>query len=287
MISKIIKSAVQRIARVFTDTYIVNISEIPESEMLKDKIILLTGSTGGLGKAFSKAFLKSGAFVILCGRNTEKLQSLEKELLEINSCYSNRISLLKFDQKNFSEYQTQFSEAVRVFGRIDCLVNNAGIMGATIPNAEIKTYDSVLDTNLKSVFFLSQIAIQYFRDNKIEGNILNIASSSSLRPAYSAYAVSKWGLKGLTLGLAKLGCKYGITVNGIAPGPTATPMLGKKEGDQLSRPQSPIKRFIHPLEIASMAVFLLSNNGRSIVGDIVYMTGGAGILTLDDDEVIF
>lgn len=153
MISRAIKNTLRRIARLFTDTYIVNVSDVQESDVLKEKIILLTGSTGGLGKEFSKAFLKSGAYVILCARNTEKLQSLKKELLEINSNYSKRISLFELDQNNFSEYQTKFLEAVRIFGRIDCLVNNAGIMGATIPNAEIKAYDSVLDTNLKSVFF--------------------------------------------------------------------------------------------------------------------------------------
>ena len=84
-----------------------------------------------------------------------------------------------------------------------------------------------------------------------------------------------------------MGCKYGITVNAIAPGPTATPMLGKNNTEELTLPQSPIGRYIHPCEIASMAVFLLSANGRSIVGDTIYMTGGAGILTFDDDEIPF
>lgn len=287
MIRNIVKKIVRKIARLFTDSYVVNISDVPVSNVLKEKVILLTGSTGGLGTEFAKAFLKSGARVILCGRNLQKLANLQKELIKINPFYSDNIRLLEMDQKKYSDYDIKFNKAIMLFGRIDVLVNNAGIMGGTIPYADFETYDSVFDTNLKSVFFLSQIAIKYYKENQIKGNILNIASSSSLRPAYSAYAVSKWGLKGLTLGLAKLGVKYGITVNGIAPGPTATPMLGKNENDDLSKPESPIKRYIHPIEIASMAVFLLSNNARSIVGDIIYMTGGAGNLTLDDDEIKF
>ena len=120
------------------------------------------------------------------------------------------------------------------------------------------------------------------KENSISGNILNIASSSSLRPAASAYTLTKWGTRGLTLGLAKTFAPYGITVNGIAPGPTATPMLNKKEGDDLAFPGNPLGRFALPEEIANMAVFLVSDMGRSIVGDIVYMTGGSGLVTFDD-----
>ena len=109
-----------------------------------------------------------------------------------------------------------------------------------------------------------------------------IASSSSLRPAISAYELSKWGIRGLTMGLAKKYIKKGIVVNGIAPGPTATSMLNKDEKGNLTRSNSPIGRYILPEEIANAAVFLVSDMGRTIVGDIIYMTGGAGIITFDD-----
>lgn len=140
-----------------------------------------------------------------------------------------------------------------------------------------------MDTNLKGVFFLSQIVGHYFRDNQIKGNILNIASSSSLRPAASAYTLSKWGIRGLTVGLAKALAPFGITVNGLAPGQTATPMLIKDErGGDLHCPGVPIQRYVLPEEIANMAVILVSDMGRAIMGDIVYMTGGAGVFSNDD-----
>ena len=116
----------------------------------------------------------------------------------------------------------------------------------------------------------------------VKGNILNIASSSSLRPAVSAYTLSKWGIRGLTEGLAKMFVRNGIVVNGLAPGPTATPMLGKSDYSDIKLPSSPIGRYALPEEIAAMAVFLCGPMGRTIVGDIVYMTGGAGIIEIND-----
>ena len=119
-------------------------------------------------------------------------------------------------------------------------------------------------------------------ENHINGNILNLASSSSIRPANSAYAISKWGIKGLTLGLAKMLIKHNIVVNGIAPGPTATPMLMKDGDNSISLPQNPSGRYVMPEEIANLAVILVSSMGRMVVGDIIYVTGGAGVITYDD-----
>ena len=107
------------------------------------------------------------------------------------------------------------------------MVNNAGLVGGEIATVSEELYDTILDTNLKGMFFLSKLVGTYMKENGIEGNILNVGSSSCLRPAASAYTLSKWGTRGFTMGLAKSLAPYGITVNGIAPGPTATPMLGK------------------------------------------------------------
>ena len=117
-------------------------------------------------------------------------------------------------------------------------------------------------------------------DNHIEGNVLNIASSSSLRPADSPYGISKWGVRGFTIGLAEKLLPYGIVVNGLAPGPTATDMLNAND-ISLNLPAKPLGRYILPEEIANLAVILVSSLGRTVIGDIVYATGGAGILTED------
>lgn len=90
------------------------------------------------------------------------------------------------------------------------------------------------------------------------------------------------GIRGLTLGLAKMLTPYGITVNGLAPGPTATSMLIKGEIKEITLDNNPVGRYAMPEEIANMAVVLTSAIGRMVVGDIVYMTGGSGLVTFDD-----
>ena len=122
--------------------------------------------------------------------------------------------------------------------------------------------------------------------NNIQGNILNIASSSSLRPGNSPYILSKWGVRSLTLGMAKTLIPYGIVVNGLAPGPTNTPMLFKDDYDGIELSSNPSGRYGTSEEVANLAVILVSSLGRLIVGDTLFMTGGAGVLTFDDVEYL-
>lgn len=165
---------------------------------------------------------------------------------------------------------------------ISILVNNAGTQGSQFGSTKEEDYDNVMDTNLKGVFFLSQLVARYMVDNHIEGNILNIASASSLRPAASVYTLTKVGIKEFTLGMAKSLIPHGIVVNGLVPGPTATPMLVKEEKPNLALGHNPLGRFAMPEEIANMAVILTSNMSRTVVGSIVYMTGGGGTITYED-----
>ncbi|WP_347460534.1 SDR family oxidoreductase [Clostridium sp. DMHC 10] len=150
------------------------------------------------------------------------------------------------------------------------------------PDTSEEDYDRVLETNLKGMYFLSQEIAKYMVDNKIKGNILNITSSSALRPGISPYIVSKWGERSLTLGMAKKYLPYGIIVNGLAPGSTLTPMLRKDEENDLNLDYSPSKRYAAPEEIGNLATVLVSSMGRMIVGDTIYATGGAGVITYDD-----
>lgn len=127
---------------------------------------------------------------------------------------------------------------------------------------------------------MSQAVSQFMIEKKSKGHILNITSSSALRPAWTPYQMSKWAIKGFTLGLADTLIPYGIIVNAIAPGPTATPMLNKQEGDSIYEPYTPARRYATPEELGSLAVFMVSSAGDMIVGDTVYMTGGSGTITL-------
>lgn len=258
-----------------------NVVSIDTNLMLKGRVALITGGTSGIGKAIALAFLKSGASVIITGRNENRVNETIEELRKTSS--NKKIYGVELDNSKIDLFDAKLNEIVELLGsvKLDILVNNAGVGGGDISNTSEEEFDNVLQTNLKGTFFLSRVVAKYMIENKIKGNILNIASSSSLRPAASAYTFSKWGIRGFTLGLAKTLAPYGITVNGLAPGPTATPMLHRDASD-ITFPTNPMGRFAMPEEIANMAVVLVSGMGKMIVGDIVYMTGGAGVTTYDD-----
>ena len=215
------------------------------------------------------------------------IEKMCKEKKSLNH-FKDKIFGIVLDNTKVNMFEQVFHSAISLVGgrNIDILVNNAGVLGGHIRTASVTEYDNVMNTNLRGVFFLSQLFGKYMKENHIEGNILNIASSSSLRPAVSAYTLSKWGIRGLTLGLARAFAPYGITVNGIAPGQTATPMLLKDTSRGLAN-NTILGRYALPEEIANMAVILVSGLGNTILGDIVYMTGGSALVSYEDMDYHF
>ena len=275
-IKKIVKNVIRSISLKKVTAKVVSLAP---NESLTGRVALITGGSGGIGFVISEAFVKSGANVVISGRNREKVTDIKKQLDAL--CQGNqKVMAIQMDVRKVDSFETNLNMIVKEFGKLDILVNNAGVTRGIGSMEEV--YDEVLETNLKGPYFLSLTTANYMVKNKIRGNILNICSSSSLRPANSPYCLSKWGLRGLTLGLAKTYVKYGITVNGIAPGPTATSMFGADKHGRIDNRHSPIGRLTMPEEIANMAVFLVGDMGRTIIGDIIYMTGGSAVITYDD-----
>lgn len=249
--------------------------------LLIDRKALITGGNRGIGFAIADAFIKNGASIIITGRNKEALLSAKTKLLTENNCPESLVNYFVLDNS-----QEINEDILRNFliqsGKIDILVNNAGIMnGCDYFDCTQENFDNVISTNLKSTFFISQVFSKYMIDNNISGNILNICSSSCIRPGDSPYVLSKWSMRSLTLGLAEKLLPYNIIVNGLAPGPTATDMLGKTENDSLLLETKPLGRLILPEEIANLAVVLVSNLGKIVVGDTLFATGGSALLTQD------
>lgn len=264
------------------------VSYLAPSEMLKGRTALVTGGTSGIGYEVAKAYINAGARVVITGRNEEKVKKacevIDKEVSRKGNIFG--MVMNNTDVKSMPS-KLQDIERVLGTGHIDILVNNAGVVGGEVKDCTEELYNTILGTNLKGTFFLSKFVARYWVDNQIEGNILMMGSSSSLRPATSAYTLTKNALYGFTKGLAKVLAPHGITVNGLAPGPTATPMtMPNGVRDEISFP-NPLGRFVMPGEIANMAVFLVSNMGRSIIGDMVFMTGDSGIVTFDDVKYSF
>ena len=263
------------------------VSILAPNELLKGRVALVTGGTSGIGYEIAKSFLNAGAVVIITGRSKERI---EKARMELDLAAKGRILGIVLDNTNVSDFKAKLNEIISMLNgkKLDILVNNAGIRGAHIAKATEEEYDNVMDTNLKGTFFLTQIVAKYMIEEHISGNILNISSSSSIRPALSAYHMSKWAVRGLTEGLARALAPYNICVNAIAPGPTATPMLcGDNNSSDVAHPRNLLGRFILPSEIGNIAVILVSNMSRSIIGDTIYMSGGGGIITNEDVDFIF
>ena len=256
-----------------------NVTQLALNELLKGHAVLVTGGTSGIGYAIAKACLNAGADVVITSREKCRAESaalaIRKET-SFENIYG--ISLNLDDTHSFNDVLNNANALLST--KVDMLVNNAGIASSNEKDKMVD-FDIVLQSNLKGTYFLLISFAEYLRKEGLPGHILNVASSSSLRPAVTPYAISKWGIRGLTLGLAKKYIRDHIVINGIAPGPTATPMLNRTL-DDISNPRNPISRLILPEEVASMSVVLFSGIGDSVVGDIVYMSGGAGVITYDD-----
>lgn len=257
-------------------------------ELLEGKVALITGGSGGIGFAMAKAFLDNRCKVIIAGTSEKKLRVCREKLM--SECLGESgerdivceyIVLNVLDVKSMPDKvrcaAAKFSE-----NRIDILVNSAGLVAhSDFAHMSEEEYDRIMDVNAKGTYFLSQVVSQFMIEKKTKGHILNVSSSSALRPAWTPYQMSKWAVRGLTLGLADFLLPYGIVVNAIAPGPVATPMLGKSVGDSIENPEGSCGRFAMPSEIASLAVFMVSDMGNLIVGDTYYITGGSGTISLE------
>lgn len=266
-----------------------NIVNLSPNQLLINRVALITGGTSGIGLAIAKAFVNAGATVIITGRNRPRVDKA-CENIRCSTSTQNGVFGVEMDNTKIKDFEKTFCEICEIIGdkKVDILVNNAGLRGGHISKATEEEYDNIMDTNAKGTFFMSQLIAKYMVTNNIKGNILNITSASSIRPALSAYHMSKWAVRGLTQGMARALAPYGICVNAIAPGPTATPML-KKDGDlsEISHNKNLLGRYAMPEEIANMAVVLVSDMSRTIIGDTVFMSGGGGVITNEDVKFSF
>jgi NAD(P)-dependent dehydrogenase (short-subunit alcohol dehydrogenase family) len=253
--------------------------------LLKDKITLITGASGGIGQAIAKAMALEGATIILSDLKQELLLPIEKALVTAG----NKVESIEIDVSSVSSIENGIQEVCNKYGRIDILINNAGICKIR-PALEItpEDWDLVLDINLKGVFFCSQIAAkQMIKQNC--GKIINIASNAGKVgfPDQADYNASKAGVINLTRSLAEEWAQYGINVNAICPGAVNTKMLvdiadlistkinadSEKLLDSFAPKQ--LGRLIDPSEIGQIVVFLSSDNAVIIRGQAINVDAGS------------
>lgn len=257
-------------------------------ELLRGRRALITGGTKGIGFAIAQAFANEGARVVITSRTAESAAAAARKLNADTAGAPSRtvesVCGIAFDGRDVRSVKEKWAESqAAAGGPIDILVNNAGVnIHKSLWDFTEEDFDQILSLNLKGSFFLAREAARNMILHNTKGNILNVCSSSSLRPAVSPYTLSKWGMRALTLGLAKTLVSHGIVVNGVAPGPTHTPLHVPDGYDGLEEPANPTGRMADAQEIAAAAVYLVSDFARMVIGDVLYVTGGAGVITFDD-----
>ncbi|BDB96032.1 3-oxoacyl-[acyl-carrier-protein] reductase [Candidatus Hydrogenosomobacter endosymbioticus] len=239
---------------------------------LDKKTAVITGSSGGIGEAISRAFHSAGANVCMCGRNTAAMQRIS-ESMGNERCY---IHLL--DVKNRDQIRKAVDEIEDKIGGIDILINNAGItQDQMCVRMKDEEWDEVIETNLSASFFLSRSAIKKMMKRR-RGAIVNVSSVVAFcgNSWQSNYVASKAGLIGLTRALASEYARYGIRVNAIAPGYIETAMTGTLNDSAKERFLSaiPLERAGSPDDIASGALFLASDRSSFITGHTLHINGG-------------
>ncbi|MDR1606744.1 MAG: SDR family oxidoreductase [Streptococcaceae bacterium] len=249
---------------------------VSEDKLLEGMVTLITGGASGIGFAIANRFVQSGSKVIITGRNEAKLKSAVEKLGSEVSSY------IIMDMIDVSDIETKVALAFQIYGGVDILINNAGVMSTSrFGQTTEEEFDQVLSTNLKGTYFVSQEVSNVWIKHKIEGKILNISSASQYRPGTHPYPISKAALASLMKGMAYQLIPYGIKVNAIAPGPVATAMQKTDDDDSIFNFSNPSHRMAMPDEVANLALFICSAKGDLMVGSTYDLTGGGGTISLN------
>lgn len=242
--------------------------------MLKGKIAVITGGTRGIGFATAKKFLENEAKVVLLGSKQETVEKAIKKLKQINSFYE----VIGFypNLSSKEEMNEVFKKIKEIYGRIDILINNAGISSKTkIEDYSEEEYDKITNLNIKSVFNCSKQIIPYLKETK--GVILNTSSMVSIygQPSGVMYPTTKFAVNGITKSLARELAPQGIRVNAVAPGIINTDMVAKlpKEMIEPLIKTIPFGRIGEPEDIANAFLFLSSNLSSYITGVVLSVDG--------------
>jgi NAD(P)-dependent dehydrogenase (short-subunit alcohol dehydrogenase family) len=258
---------------------------------LDGKVALITGGARGIGAAIAKRFIDDGAKIVI--------SDVQKALLDetANSLKSKNVATFAGDVTNFDNVQKMVAETVKFGGKIDVLVNNAGIdPGGSIVDIDIALWKKILDVNLNGPFLCMRAALPAMIKQG-SGSIVNIASLAGVRclPSMPAYCASKGGLIQLALQCALEYGPKGIRSNVVAPGATKTEMLTnamkslseaiKKDAFEVLAESVPLRRAALPSEITGACSFLASDDAAFITGAVLLVDGGAAIVDISGASV--
>ena len=267
---------------------LVKSKSITAARALTGRVSLVTGSTSGIGLGIARALAAAGSEIILNGFGTP--ESIAEAQAQIASEFNVRVLYSPTDMSKPVSIRKMIETTLESFGRLDVLVNNAGIQHvAPLQEFPPEKWDAILAINLSSAFHTSRFVLPSMLDHKW-GRIINIASAHGLvgSPFKSAYVAAKHGILGLTKVIALETAEHGITCNAICPGYVYTPLVeaqidGQAKAYGIPREQvirevllaqQPNKRFATVEELGALAVFLASDAAASITGTALPVDGG-------------
>lgn len=246
---------------------------------LKDKVALITGASRGIGRAIALEMARAGADIILASRKQADLEKVADEIKAL----SRKAVPVAAHVARMEDISNLVSKAKEEFGRIDILVNNAATNPTMEPAIDIseRAWDSIMNLNVKGLFFLSQAVARVMREHG-GGSIINISSIAGVTPdILPVYSISKAAVNMVTKVLAKEWAQYGIRVNTISPGQTKTKfseaLWGNPDILKYIIDRTPLKRIAEPEEMAGAAVFLASDKASFITGQNLIVDGGMTI----------
>ncbi|MHA2281716.1 MAG: SDR family NAD(P)-dependent oxidoreductase [Promethearchaeota archaeon] len=248
---------------------------------LDNKVALITGGSGDVGRVIATAFAKEGAVVVINGRNQEKAERVAASIKENEG----KSCAIGADVSEVKAVTRMFKKIKKNFGRLDILVNNAGVaIGSPLITFTDEDWDKVIRTNLYSVFYCCREALKLMLREKT-GRIINISSMLAFigEPAGTGYTASKGAINSFTKSLARDVGDFGITVNAICLGFVDTEMLQQylKSGDHYAKfikdvwdSTCPVSRDLLPEDVANLALFLASSESSFINGQLLKLDGG-------------
>lgn len=249
---------------------------------MKDKVVIVTGGSSGMGKAMAARFAKQGAKVAITGRSLEKLETAKREIEN----FDGQVIAIPMDVRNPEDVGRMVEQTVKTMGTIDFLVNNAaGNFLVAAEDLSINGWNSVINIVLNGTFYCSSAVGKYWIANSIKGSITNMIATYAwdAGPGVIHSASAKAGVLAMTRTLAvEWGHKYGIRVNAIAPGPIertggAEKLVFSEETAKRIIQGVPLGRLGTPEEIAALAAYLFSDEAAYINGACITMDGGSSL----------
>jgi NAD(P)-dependent dehydrogenase (short-subunit alcohol dehydrogenase family) len=245
--------------------------------LLQDKVAIVTGAAQGIGRACALRLAQDGAKVVVCDIDANGGVSTTNAIKDA--------LFVKCDVSNRSNVEALIAATLQQFGRVDILINNAGIIdSADFLDLTLEEFDRVLGVNLRGAFMVAQACarqmVAQVKAKQTPGAIVNMSSINSHfgLPDHVAYSVSKGGIAQMTKAAAISLAKYGIRVNAIGPGTIATPMIKAVADNRAARDRilsrTPLGRFGEPEEVAAIAAFLASSDASYITGQTIFPDGG-------------